>query len=108
MTITSNELEYARFRASAGVLHSFGKTPQEALDALLSNLVENEVPVIHIYPYNQEDKYFTSQQSERLKELRQKKENLSLEEREEIEALIDTELLATIDRTEHRNVTTKQ
>lgn len=108
MLTVPEELSNAKFRASAGTLHYFGKTPQEALDTLLSHLAENEVPVIHIYPYNQGDRYFTSQQSERLKALRDRRENLLPEEQKELELLIDAELLATIERTEHRSISLKQ
>jgi hypothetical protein len=70
----------------------------EALDALASQWgeVTETVPVIiqHFGP----DRFFTQAQYDRMQELRTRIETLSPEEWEELQALIDAELDATISR----------
>src|SRR5262249_51370065 len=87
-----------RFIARSGNLRAVGRTMGEALDALASQWTEitETVPVIiqHFGP----DRFFTQAQYDKMQELRSLMETLSLEERNELEALIEAELDATISR----------
>jgi hypothetical protein len=92
--------EMAKFRATAGPLQGFGGTPQQALADLLQHLPgEASVPIV-IWPYNRGDLFFTEEQQARLQELKQRRDTLSAEEREELEGLIAAAFDATVARTQ--------
>ncbi len=92
-------LESARFRATTGPKEGFGTTPQEALNALMQHLSDNDYSPIVIWPYNLGDAYFTDAQQARLQELKSRQETLTAEERTELEGLIAASFDATIART---------
>ena len=90
----------AEFRATAGAIQGFGRTPQEALAALMQCLPdEASVPIV-IWPYNRGDAFFTEEQQTRLQELKQRQEALTREERAELEELIAAAFDATVARTQ--------
>ena len=95
-----SQVDEARFRATAGELQAFGATPVEAVDALMRNLQGDwELPIV-IWPFNQGDTYFTDAQQARLQDLKQRRDSLNHEEREELEELIAASFDATIARTQ--------
>ncbi len=90
----------ARFRATAGTLQGFGRTPQQALAALMRLLPgAASVPII-IWSYNQGDAFFSEDQQARLQELKQRQDTLTAEERAELEELIAAAFDATVARTQ--------
>src|SRR5438552_2984844 len=74
----------AEFRATAGTLQGFGKTPQAALAALMQRLPDAAAVPIVIWPYNRGDTFFTAEQQTRLQELMQRQAVLTAEERAEL------------------------
>ncbi len=94
-----SEREAARFRATAGSVQGFGKSPQEALATLMQQLpTDSSVPIV-IWPYNQGDAFFSEAQQARLRELKARQTSLSAEERAELEDLVAAALDATVART---------
>jgi hypothetical protein len=89
----------AKFRATAGVLQGFGKTPQEALAALIQHAPNTAVPIV-IWPYNRGDAFFTAEQQARLQELKQRQELLTADEGAELEDLVAAAFDATVARTQ--------
>jgi hypothetical protein len=89
----------AKFRATTGPKEAFGATPQEALNALMQHLSGDAFSPIVIWPYNLGDSYFTDAQQARLQELKGRRETLTVEERAELEGLIEAAFDATIART---------
>lgn len=89
-----------QFRAIAGNCQSVGRTMGEALDALVAewggDIQETAVLIQRFQP----DEYFTATQYHRMQELLARRTSLTAEERDELEALIDAELDATVARTE--------
>ena len=83
------------FSAISGKNKSFGKTVGEAIDALTKQIPDEPNPVIYIQDF-QPDEFFTAQQQTRLAELMQKLRDteleLSVEEKSELENLINVEL----------------
>ncbi len=87
-----NHLENAKFRATTGPREGFGTTPQEAVIALMQHLSG--------------DAYFTDVQQARLQELKSCRETLqetlTVEERAELEGLIEAAFDTSIARTKAR------
>lgn len=89
----------AGFRAVAGSRQSVGQTAGQALDALLAQengAIESSAILIQRFV---PDAYFTQAQHDRMQELLAVGENRTAPENEELNALIDAELEATISRT---------
>ena len=99
-TQTASIVETAKYRATSGGTHAFGRTPEEAFHALMSQL-SGELPgPIVVWPFNTGDVFFTDAQHARLQELRSRRDILTAEERGELEGLIEAEFDATIGRTQ--------
>ena len=94
------ERETARFRATMGDLQGFGATPGEALNALMLKVAAGVDQPIHIWPYNQGDRFFTAEQYARLQSLRARVGSLNEDERAELEALVETSFDASVARTQ--------
>jgi hypothetical protein len=90
----------AEFRATTGTIQAFGRTPQEALAALMQRLSGTASVPIVIWPYNRGDAFFTEGQQARLQELKQRQAALTADEREELEALVAAAFEATVARTQ--------
>jgi hypothetical protein len=95
-----NQLKTAQFRATAAEEQGFGKTPHEALKALMRQLPGEPSGPIVIWPYNRGDAYFSDAQHARMQELKSRKSALTAEEGEELEHLIEAAFDATIARTQ--------
>lgn len=91
-------MEDAQFRACAGEIQEFGRTPLEALTALMSRLPEDTSTPIVIWPFNRGDAFFTDAQQARLRELKTRREPLTQSEQAELEQLVATSFKATIAR----------
>jgi len=89
-----------RFRAIAGNRQSLGKTMGEALDALTAEWGDDVQETVVLIQRFQPDQYFTQAQYDRMQALLAHRSTLTPEERTELEALIDSEVDATITRTE--------
>jgi len=89
------------FRAIAGKHQSIGKTMGEALDALTAEWGDSIQETIVLIQRFQPDQYFTQAQYDRMQALLARRTVLTVEERTELEALIDTEVGATVARTDH-------
>lgn len=94
------------FCALAGDKRSRGKTAGEALDALNLQLSADKSSTLIIVQNQRPDCFFNAVQQQRLAELmgewrlaRDKGEVLSTEEQAELEALVETELRASAERT---------
>lgn len=90
----------ARFRATAGNRQAVGKTMGEALDALTADWGEEVHKTAVFIQRFEPDTFFTAAQHTRMQELLARRHNLTPSERTELEALVDTELDATIARME--------
>jgi hypothetical protein len=84
-----------------------GRTPGEALDALTSQLTEDEAGTIVIVQQAQPDHFFSSQQRDRLSELmsrwrdaRDSDRQLPPDEQAELDALVQAEMEASAKRAE--------
>ncbi|MEK6410249.1 MAG: hypothetical protein AABN34_25265 [Acidobacteriota bacterium] len=93
------------YRAIAGARQSEGRTAGEALDALTNQLSESETNTLVIVQSLRPDRFFTTQQQERLGELmaqwraaRDENCAMSSDEQSELEELIDAELKAATSR----------
>ncbi|MGA9997254.1 MAG: hypothetical protein WBP93_17680 [Pyrinomonadaceae bacterium] len=93
-TITILPEKADSYRAFAGGKESVGRTAGEALDALTSQLEDEESGTIVIVQNHKADQFFNAVQQERLMALMQLREagNLSTEEEGELESLVETEL----------------
>jgi len=89
-----------RFRAVAGNRQSVGRTMGEALDALTADWGEDIQETAVLIQRFTPDSYFTEAQHSRMQELLSRRAALTVEERAELEALIDAELDATVARTD--------
>jgi len=89
-----------RYRARAGDRESIGATMGEALDALTAELGDGISEAAILFHRLQPDEYFTEAQHGRMQELLARKPTLTGAEREELEALVDAELDATVARTD--------
>ena len=95
----ANEASSPRFLAIAGRHQSAGDTPGEALDSLLmqeGNTIDSSLIFIQRCA---PDLYFTRAQHDRMKELLNRRHSLTSHENEELDALINAELDATVSRT---------
>jgi predicted Zn-dependent protease with MMP-like domain len=90
----------AWFRAIAGNRQSLGRTMGEALDALTAEWGDSIQETVVLIQRFQPDQYFTQAQYDRMQALLARRAALTPEERAELEALIDTEVDATVTRTE--------
>lgn len=88
----------AQFRATSGPLQGFGKTPQEALSALMEGLCGDAPAPIVVSPYNKGDAFFSGAKQARLQELKDRGDTLTAEERAELESLVADAFDATIER----------
>ncbi|MDM8524294.1 hypothetical protein QUF80_13070 [Desulfococcaceae bacterium HSG8] len=95
------------YRALAGDKRSQGKTAGEALDALTLQLSDDKASTLIIVQSQRPDCFFNAVQQQRLAELmecwrlaRDRGETLPAEEQSELEALVETELRASADRTD--------
>jgi hypothetical protein len=93
------------YRAVAGDKHSQGRTAGEALDALTTQLSEDEASTLVIVQSLRPDHFFDVSQQQRLAELmadwraaRDKGETLPPDEQNELDALVEAELNATRNR----------
>ncbi|HEX8491657.1 MAG TPA: hypothetical protein VF658_02340 [Pyrinomonadaceae bacterium] len=93
-TITILPEKNDSYRAVAGDKESTGRTAGEALDALSSQLAEEESGTLIIVLQSKADQFFNATQQARLAELMQRRSAgiLSTEEETELEALIQIEL----------------
>jgi hypothetical protein len=82
------------YRAVAGDKQSTGRTAGEALDALTSQLADEEGQSFIVIPKPKADQFFNSIQQQRLSELMQLRRQgaLSPEEEKELEGLVEAEL----------------
>lgn len=82
------------YRAVAGDKESTGRTAGEALDALTSQLADEEGGTLVIVQNRKADRFFSAAQQGRLAELirRRESETLSPEEAGELEELVEAEL----------------
>ncbi|MCY7376265.1 MAG: hypothetical protein LH472_09885 [Pyrinomonadaceae bacterium] len=107
VVVLSNNRNGKTFRAISGEKESFGKTVGEALDAMTEELkLKGSNAVVYVQDFRP-DEFFTEAQQTRLAELMQKWRSardtgasLSVEERTELENLIETELEGSAKRTE--------
>ena len=93
-TITILPEKADSYRALAGDKESTGRTAGEALDALTSQLADNEGGTLVIVQNRKADQFFNAAQQERLAELMRLREagSASPEEEKELEGLIEAEL----------------
>jgi hypothetical protein len=94
-----SETNPARFRAIAGKHQSVGRTAEEALEALLAQekgVIDSSAILIQRFV---PDAYFTQAQYDRMQQLLAGRETLTEQENAELDALVDAELEATIQRT---------
>jgi hypothetical protein len=95
------------YRAVAGKRESVGRSAGEALDALTSQLSEDEAGMLVVIQNLRPDAFFTAAQQQRLEELmsrwriaRDRGDSLAAEEQVELESLVDAELDAARRRAE--------
>jgi hypothetical protein len=93
------------YRAIAGDHQSVGRTAGEALDALTSQLSEDEAGTLLVVQHLRPDRFFTAQQQQRLEELMQRwraardsQAVLPPEEQAELESLVEAELQGAMQR----------
>src|SRR5260370_33371342 len=94
-----------KYRAISGRRHSVGKTAGEALDALTSQLGQEEKGTLIVVQHMNPDTWFNAEQRQRLEELmtrwrnaRDRQEPLPTQEQEELNALVAAELQAANNR----------
>lgn len=90
------------YRAIAGDKESTGRTAGEALDALASQLTDEESGTLVIVQNRKADRFFNATQQVRLTELMERREagTLSPEEERELENLVEAELSGAGERAE--------
>lgn len=93
-TITILPEKADSYRALAGDKESTGRTAGEALDALTSQLADDEGGTLVVVQNHKADEFFSAAQQERLTELMQLRQarTLSSEEERELENLVEAEL----------------
>jgi hypothetical protein len=93
-TITITPERADTYRAVTGDKESTGRTAGEALDALASQLSDDESGTLVIVQNHKADEFFSAAQQERLTELMQRRSAgpLSAAEEQELEGLIEAEL----------------
>src|SRR5919206_1413558 len=101
-TITILPENSDRYRALSGDKQSTGRTAGEALDALTSQLAEEEGGTLVILQTHKPDRFFNAAQQERLTELLRLREAVGLKEEEEreLEGLVEAELRGAGERAE--------
>ena len=101
-TITILPEKNNSYRAVAGDKESTGRTAGEALDALTSQLEDEESGAFIVIPKPKADHFFDAAQQQRLTELMQLRSrgNLSTEEEKELESLVEAELNGARQRAE--------
>lgn len=100
-TTSSQTMDTFQFRACSGDAQGFGNTPGEALAALMTHLPGGEPPApIVIFPFNRGDAFFTDAQQARLRDLKMRRETLTLPEQGEWEQLVAAAFDATLARTQ--------
>lgn len=101
-TITILPEKSDSYRAVTGNKESTGRTAGEALDALASQLSEDESGTIVIVQNRKADRFFNATQQARLTKLTQQREDgkLSPDEARELESLIEAELDGARERAE--------
>lgn len=94
-----------QYRAVAGTVQAVGRTAGEALDALSSQLSEEEGGTLVVVQHRRPDAFFTAAQQQRLQELmarwraaRDAGTRLAPEEQAELDALMEAELRAAAAR----------
>lgn len=102
----SNASGEPSYRAIAGDKHSVGKTAGQALDALTAQLNQTEFSALLFIHSAHPDKFFSAEQQERLSALmslwrtaRDQGQELPLEQKAELERLVEAELSAATART---------
>ena len=97
-----DETNHSCYRAIAGNYQSTGHTPGEALDSLLgqegATFESSPIVIQRFMP----DHFFTQEQHERMKALMARLNGLTSAENEELDALIASEIDATIERAKTR------
>jgi hypothetical protein len=88
-----------QYRAVAGRHQSLGRTPGEALDALNAQLDIAESGSLVLIQQIASDPYFSEDQYLHMRDLLDRRDQLTEEERTELEALIREELIASSKRT---------
>ncbi len=93
-TITILPEKTDSYRAVAGDKESTGRTAGEALDALASQLEDEESGTLVIVQNHRADEFFNPTQQQRLTELVERRSagSLSTEEERELESLVEAEL----------------
>jgi len=93
------------FRALAGSKEALGHTPGEALDALNSQLAEEERGTLLVIQQMRPDRFFTAEQQHRLAELmnrwrmaRDSGQKFPDEDQQELEQLVEAEVRASGER----------
>jgi len=101
----SSGSQASRYRAVAGTVQAVGRTAGEALDALSSQLNEEESGTLVVVQHRRPDAFFTAQQQQRLQELmarwraaRDAGTLLSPDDQAELAALVEAELRAAAAR----------
>lgn len=99
VVVLPNNQNGKNFRAVSGEKESFGKTIGEAVDSLASQLENANDETLYIVQRFSPDEFFTATQQNRLSELMHKlhdaqegKQEFSIEEKAELEKLIEAEL----------------
>lgn len=94
------------YYAVAGNKHSIGNTAGEALDALTTQMALEKSSTLVIVQYHRPDQYFREDQQQALTKLmtkwrsaRDNNQALAKDDQDALEALIETELLASAART---------
>ncbi len=102
MTITILPEKSDQYRALSGDKESTGRTPGEALDALTSQLTEEEGGALVIVQTYKPDRFFNAAQQERLAGLMRLRESgrLTPEDERELEGLVEAELRGATARAE--------
>lgn len=104
-----DETGQQQYRASSGDRQSIGKTPGEALDAIMAQFGaqfdQPSLPFFLLIPNFQADRFFTAQQQQRLKYLmaewkqaRDADADFPEDLKTELNHLVEAELLASRDR----------
>jgi hypothetical protein len=101
----TDETGNQHYRASVGDRHSTGKTPGEALDAIVAQTGQLGAEFFLLTPNFQADRFFTAEQQQRLtvlmtawREARDQSQPFPEALQQELDILVEAELTATADR----------
>src|ERR687894_106917 len=102
VTITILPEKIDQYRALSGDKESIGRTAGEALDALTSQLTEEEGGPLVIVQTHRPDRFFDAAQQRRLAELIRLRDagSLTAEDERELEGLVEAELRGARERAE--------